>query len=153
MSSSRGAPAASLSASLPKAPTSPSSPAPSPSWKPPVGRRHLTSALNLPSDAIRLQSVDVVNAEAVAGAVSEAFDWRPIDVMVCSAGVTEPDFLDNVKASHLEAIVRTNILGGVVPIQSIIPLMKTCSADHPCSIVIVGSLSACAPCTPIFEQA
>ncbi|MCO5561655.1 hypothetical protein L7F22_015276 [Adiantum nelumboides] len=108
-----------------------------------AARRHLTSALNLPSDAIRLQSVDVGNAEAVAGAVREVFDWRPIDVMVCSAGVAEPDFLDEVKASHLEAIVRTNILGVVFPVQSIIPLMKTRSADHPCSIVIVGSLSAC----------
>ncbi|KAI5076535.1 hypothetical protein GOP47_0008600 [Adiantum capillus-veneris] len=106
-------------------------------------RRDITSSLNLPADTIRLKSVDVGNAEAVAVAIRESFDWRPIDVLVCSAGTLEANFLEDMKPSRLEEIARTNILGVMFPIQSTIPLMKTRSADHPSSIVIIGSLSSC----------
>ncbi|MCO5596064.1 hypothetical protein L7F22_050121 [Adiantum nelumboides] len=106
-------------------------------------RLELISSLNLAADTIRVKTVDVGNAEAVAVAIHEAFDWRPIDVLVCSAGVLEANFFEDVKPSRLEEIARTNILGVMFPIQATIPLMKTRSICNPCSIVIIGSLSAC----------
>ncbi|KAI5076534.1 hypothetical protein GOP47_0008599 [Adiantum capillus-veneris] len=106
-------------------------------------RRHIIASLNLPTDSIRLKSVDVGNAEAVAVAIRDSFEWRPIDVLVCSAGILQPNFVEDMKPSRLEEVTRTNILGVMFPIQSTIPLMKTRSAHHPSSIVIVGSLSAC----------
>ncbi|KAH7293601.1 hypothetical protein KP509_28G032300 [Ceratopteris richardii] len=105
-------------------------------------KSQIVSSLNVPPDSIALKSVDVSNAEAISAAITESFAWRPIDVLICSAGILEANFIDDAKPSKLEEIARINILGVMFPIQAVIPLMKRRCKEHPSSIVIIGSLSS-----------
>ncbi|KAH7296291.1 hypothetical protein KP509_26G018000 [Ceratopteris richardii] len=92
-------------------------------------------------DRILLKVADVSNAEAITTAVMKSHSWRPIDVLVCNAGITINGLFDTVKISDLDMVTRVNFLGCVYTIHAAIPLMKARSKNHPCSIAIMGSLA------------
>ncbi|MCO5550994.1 hypothetical protein L7F22_004489 [Adiantum nelumboides] len=93
------------------------------------------------NDRILLKAADVSDAEAMSKVITESFSWRPIDVLVCNAGISIVGPFDTMKVSDLETVTRTNLLGCVYTIHAALPLMKARSKHHPCSIVIMSSLS------------
>jgi NADP-dependent 3-hydroxy acid dehydrogenase YdfG len=87
----------------------------------------------------RDQAADVGDAAAVSRAVRNSLAWRPIDVLVCNAGLACQGQLDEVDAPRLEYVARTNLLGCVFPLHAALPHLKSRSFQTPCSVVIMGS--------------
>lgn len=83
----------------------------------------------------------MTDATAVAAAIVESFEWKPIDILICNAGTAIHGFLDGMKVRELDAVTRTNVLGCAYPLHAALPLMKARSSQHPSSIVLIGSLS------------
>lgn len=96
---------------------------------------------HLHQNGILLKAVDVSDATAVRAAIVESFEWRPIDILVCNAGVTISGLFDRVKVEELDMVTRTNLLGCVYPVHAALPLMKARSMQHPTAIVLMSSLS------------
>lgn len=92
-------------------------------------------------DRILLKEVDVTDAKSVSVAVAECFEWKPIDVLICNAGVTAPGIFGSVDVSTINMITSTNLLGCVYPMHAVLPLMKERSKNNPSSIVFMSSLS------------
>ncbi|KAG6541094.1 hypothetical protein Mapa_017533 [Marchantia paleacea] len=91
---------------------------------------------------LRIKAVDAGDYKLMSQAISESFAWKPIDVLVCNAGLTRSGYLDQMPIEDLELTVRTNIMGTVYPVHTALPLMKQRSPDHPMSIVFIGSLAS-----------
>lgn len=104
----------------------------------------LIKTMGYPSDHILLKAVDVSDAAAVSLAITDSFNWRPIDMLICNAGRVLAGQLDKVNVEDLESLTRTNILGCVFPLHAALPLMKLRSFENPSSIVIMGSMSSMA---------
>eukprot|EP00252_Welwitschia_mirabilis_P011614 TRINITY_DN25905_c0_g1_i1.p1 TRINITY_DN25905_c0_g1~~TRINITY_DN25905_c0_g1_i1.p1 ORF type:complete len:387 (+),score=80.81 TRINITY_DN25905_c0_g1_i1:101-1162(+) len=101
-------------------------------------------------DRIHVKAADVGNAEQVKAAIEECFSWRPIDILVCSAGISSLSTFDKFSAQVIEKIVRTNIAGTMYTISSALPLMKnqsssTATAYKPKGVVIMGSIASFVP--------
>lgn len=79
---------------------------------------------------------------AIAAAVKESFDWRPIDILVNNAGITRSGFMEDFSVEDIDVVVKTNVLGSVYPLHAILPQLKLRSRDHPISIVFIGSLAS-----------
>lgn len=89
-----------------------------------------------------LESVDVSDPAAITAAIHDAQERRPIDVLVCNAGVVFPGQFDRASTAELEDTVRVNLLGSVFPIHAAIPLMKSRSSPTtPQSILLISSLA------------
>lgn len=91
-------------------------------------------------DRIFCQVADVGNYSSIATAVKEAIRWRPVDVLVCSAGITRGGFLHNSPIEDFELTIRTNLNGTIYALHTALPSMKERSVAHPTSIVIVSSM-------------
>lgn len=92
-------------------------------------------------DAVHVKSADVSDAIAITAAIRDSQERKPIDILVCNAGVIFPGLIDEVSATELEDTVKANLLGTVYPIHAAIPLMKSCGPRTPKSIVLVSSVA------------
>lgn len=92
-------------------------------------------------DRIMCQVADVGDHGAIAGAVKGAIRWRPIDLLVCNAGITRGGYLDNTEVQDVDTVIRTNLNGTVYALHEALPSLKERSVDHPVSIVIVSSMA------------
>ena len=89
-----------------------------------------------------MQAVDVANGEAISMAIKECFEQRPIDILVCCAGIAISARVVDATVETLEMVNRVNLMGCVLPIHSALPMMKARSLNNPSSIVIISSLSS-----------
>jgi NAD(P)-dependent dehydrogenase (short-subunit alcohol dehydrogenase family) len=89
-----------------------------------------------------LQIADVGDYAAIARVIDEALTWRPIDVLICNAGITRSGFFEDVSVEDLNAVVQTNLLGTVYPVHAALPSLKERSRSHPVAIVFIGSLAS-----------
>ncbi len=89
-----------------------------------------------------LQIADVGDYAAIARVIEEALTWRPIDVLICNAGITRSGFFEDVSVEDLNAVVQTNLLGTVYPVHAALPSLKERSRSHPVAIVFIGSLAS-----------
>ncbi|KAH9313283.1 hypothetical protein KI387_028318, partial [Taxus chinensis] len=97
-------------------------------------------------DVINLKVADVSDHEAISEAVQGAFQWRPIDVLVCNAGVTKISYLDQIPIEKIAVIVGTNLNGTLYTVHAALPLMKQRSIQcQGTAIVIMGSLASLYP--------
>lgn len=96
---------------------------------------------DLSCDPARVLSkvADVSDFQAITQAIQEAFQWKPIDVLICNAGLTRGGQLENQTVEDMDLVVRTNLNGSVYPVHAALPLMKERSKEHPASIVFIGS--------------
>lgn len=93
------------------------------------------------NDYLFVQVVDVASASEIAAVIEESFHWRPIDVLVCNAGIAKGGYLEDVSISDLEMQYHINLLGSIYPVHAALPLLKPRSlAGHPTSIVFINSL-------------
>jgi NADP-dependent 3-hydroxy acid dehydrogenase YdfG len=92
--------------------------------------------------AFFLQIADVGDYAAIARVIEEALTWRPIDVLICNAGITRSGFFEDVSVEDLNAVVQTNLLGTVYPVHAALPSLKERSRSHPVAIVFIGSLAS-----------
>ncbi|KAJ7544745.1 hypothetical protein O6H91_09G091300 [Diphasiastrum complanatum] len=70
----------------------------------------LVKDTNCNKEKIRLQVADVSHRESITSAVQESFKWKPIDVLICNAGVTRGGYFDEVPIEDQEMTVNTNLL-------------------------------------------
>lgn len=92
-------------------------------------------------DKLQCQVADVGDYGAIAGAVRKALQWKPMDVLVCNAGLTRGDYLEKSSIEDVDMVIRTNLNGVIYPLHEALPSLKDHSAHHPVSIVIVSSLA------------
>lgn len=85
--------------------------------------------------------MDVGDGLAITAAVQEAFSWRPIDVLICNAGVVNAAHFQDFTLAQIEEILRINLLGSLFTAHAAIPLMIQRSASNPSSIVFMNSMS------------
>lgn len=102
----------------------------------------LVEAIGCPADRILLKAVDVAEAAEVMTAIEEAFQWRPIDILICNAAIAKTGLLEDVPCEDLERILRINYLGSVYPVRAALPLMKQRSLANPSSIIFINSISS-----------
>lgn len=108
-------------------------------------RDSLVQQLGCSKDRILLKTVDVACPSAIKAAIEESFSWRPIDILICNAGIAKGGFFEDVSTQVLESQFRINLLGSIYPVHAALPLMKKRSQKHHTSIVFVNSL-----CTLFF---
>ncbi|CAI5971391.1 unnamed protein product, partial [Closterium sp. NIES-65] len=97
-----------------------------------------------PTPRIFTQAVDVSDAKAVQAAIDAAAAARPIDVLLCNAGVVRTGHVEDISALQAQEQVNTNLLGSIYPVQAAVPLLKERVAQgaEPGAIVFMCSLSA-----------
>lgn len=98
---------------------------------------------------VTVQAVDVGDCVAVQAAIAAVSKERPIDVLLCNAGVVRTGYTEDTSHRHVEEQVRTNFLGTVFPVQAALPQMKARSATDPGAIVIMCSLSGLVRCCTV----
>lgn len=110
-----------------------------------LARDQIVATLNRPPDSVQILAIDIGDANAITEAVEEIYKSRPIDILICNAGIGLASTIGDSKISDLEMVTRTNFLGCVYPIHAAIPLMKQRSLQNPSSIVIMSSLAGLVP--------
>ncbi|KAI5059193.1 hypothetical protein GOP47_0025512 [Adiantum capillus-veneris] len=110
-----------------------------------AARHHIASSLSCNPDRIQTKIADTSNATTIISAIEESFEWKPIDVLICNAGLAMAGMMGDVKEKDLDLVTKTNFLGCVYPIHAAIPLMKQRSLQNPSSIVIMSSLAGLVP--------
>eukprot|EP00250_Pteridium_aquilinum_P010561 c19475_g1_i1 orf=240-1247(-) len=108
-------------------------------------RHHITSTLGCPPDSIQTMVADTGDANAIITTIEEIFERKPIDILVCNAGLGIGGMVGDVKVEDIDIVTKTNLSGCVYPIHASIPLMKQRSLHHPSSIVIMSSLAGLVP--------
>ncbi|XP_057852130.1 3-dehydrosphinganine reductase TSC10B-like [Cryptomeria japonica] len=93
-------------------------------------------------DRIDIKVADVSDYRAVFVAVNEAFEWKPIDILVCNAGLAYSSYLDKMHVEEIDLTIGTNLTGTVYTLNVALPLMKQRSNLHPSAVVLMGSLSS-----------
>ncbi|KAH7420987.1 hypothetical protein KP509_13G034800 [Ceratopteris richardii] len=88
------------------------------------------------------QVADVADYEALSVSIERAFAWRPIDVLVCNAGLTRGGYLGDCMLQDLQITMQTNFIGTVHTLHAALPLLKRYSSSNPVSIVITASLAS-----------
>ncbi|KAH7442161.1 hypothetical protein KP509_03G074100 [Ceratopteris richardii] len=91
-------------------------------------------------DRIQYQVADVGEYSAIADAVRSALLWKPIDVLVCNAGLTRGGFLGKSSIKDIDTVIRTNLNGCIYPLHEALPSLIEHSSRHPVSIVFISSL-------------
>jgi NADP-dependent 3-hydroxy acid dehydrogenase YdfG len=99
-------------------------------------------ALTDPLESFFSQVADVGDYASIARVMEEALAWRPIDVLMCNAGVTRTGFFEDVKLKDINCIVQTNLLGAIYTVHASLPSLKQHSRTHPVSIVFIASLAS-----------
>lgn len=100
------------------------------------------SIIHIVRFGVDTQAADVGDYSAIAEVIKQSYEWRPIDVLICNAGLTRSGFLEDVSVEDMNTVVQTNLLGSVFPVHAALPQLKQRSSDHPISIVFVGSLAS-----------
>jgi 3-dehydrosphinganine reductase len=106
--------------------------------------RFLVKEVQCSPNRILTKIADVGDYAAIARVIEEALTWRPIDVLICNAGITRSGFFEDVSVEDLNAVVQTNLLGTVYPVHAALPSLKERSRSHPVAIVFIGSLASLA---------
>nr|ABK25881.1 unknown [Picea sitchensis] len=99
----------------------------------------LVKDLSCDPDRVLSKVADVSDHQAITQAIQEAFQWKPIDFLICNAGLTRGGQLENQPVEDMDLVIRTNLNGTVYPVHAALPLMKERSKEHPGSIVFIGS--------------
>jgi NAD(P)-dependent dehydrogenase (short-subunit alcohol dehydrogenase family) len=82
------------------------------------------NAAELGGAAIGL-GVDVTDPASVAGAVARARDeLGPVEVLVCSAGITRGTALWDVTLMEFDRVMAVNVRGGFICLQAVLPDMR-----------------------------
>ena len=68
----------------------------------------------------------------------------PVDLIVASAGVGKPTFLDPINVADVEEMVRVNLMGVVYTLSAALPEMIARKTGH----LVAVSRAACAPPRP-----
>lgn len=103
----------------------------------------LLSETNCSPDSIRFEAADVTDYSALSSALKASSSWKPIDVLICNAGLTRGGYLDSTPIEELDLIVRTNVMGTIHALHAALPALKQRSLEkHPTSIVITASLAS-----------
>lgn len=97
-------------------------------------------------DRINVKVADISDYEAISAAIHESSEWRPLDILVCNAGVTCISYLDQLPIDRIASTVQTNITGTLYTLRAALPLMKQRSSRH-CrlALVFMGSLASLYP--------
>ncbi|KAI5061337.1 hypothetical protein GOP47_0023842 [Adiantum capillus-veneris] len=93
-------------------------------------------------DKIQYQVADVGDYAAITASVRQALLWKPIDVLVCNAGLTRGGYLEKSSLEDIDTVIRTNLNGSIYPLHEALPSLKEHSATHPVSIVFISSLAS-----------
>ncbi|GLJ08864.1 hypothetical protein SUGI_0097300 [Cryptomeria japonica] len=92
---------------------------------------------------INIKVADVSDYEAIYRAIHEAFHWRPVDILVCNAGVTKISYLEQVPIEKVATTVGTNLTGTLYTFHATHPLMEQRSSHcNGSDIVLMGSLAS-----------
>jgi len=80
---------------------------------------------NATTTAVYAYSADVSNEAAMNAAVEQYVkSVGTIDAVIASAGVTNPDYFENLPVSEFERLMRINYIGAVVTTKAVVPYMK-----------------------------
>ncbi|GLJ10512.1 hypothetical protein SUGI_0129590 [Cryptomeria japonica] len=104
--------------------------------------KSLVEDISCHPDRIFTKAADVSNFRAITQAIQEAFQWKPIDVLITNAGLTRSGNLETQTVEDIDLTIGTNLNGTIYPIHASLPLLKKHSKEHPVSIVLVGSLAS-----------
>lgn len=102
----------------------------------------LVKETNCRPDRIRFLAADVGDYSAISAAVKAALDWKPIDILVCNAGLTRGGYLENTQVDDLDTTIRTNLNGTIYQLHAALPFLKERSVANPVSIVIISSMAS-----------
>eukprot|EP00253_Pinus_taeda_P034726 PITA_34726 len=91
---------------------------------------------------INIKVADVSDYKAISAAVTQSFEWKPIDILVCNAGIAHSSFLDEVPVKEIDLTIGTNLTGTMYMLRVALPLMKQRSNMNPSTVVLMGSLSS-----------
>jgi NADP-dependent 3-hydroxy acid dehydrogenase YdfG len=94
------------------------------------------------SVVLLLQVADVGDYAAIRRVIEEAFAWRPIDVLICNAGLLRTAYFEDLKLQDINDLMQTNVMGSVYPVHAALPSLKQRSRTHPICIVFVASLAS-----------
>jgi 3-dehydrosphinganine reductase len=80
----------------------------------------------VPNCKVQAKSADVTNFDNLSQAINEASRHfsRPVDVLVCSAGATNPLRFEDLSVSDFENVMNVNFLGIVNSVKVVLPGMK-----------------------------
>ncbi|XP_024541901.1 3-dehydrosphinganine reductase TSC10A-like isoform X1 [Selaginella moellendorffii] len=89
------------------------------------------------------EELDVGDFAATKRVIEQASRWRPIDVLVCNAGLVRSGLFGECRAEDIDQVVRTNLLGCAYSVHAALPHMKQeqNKSSHGKSIVLIGSLA------------
>lgn len=78
------------------------------------------------SAKVQARSADVTNLDNLSQVINEASRQfsRPVDVLVCSAGATNPLRFEDLSMSDFEFVMKVNFLGIVNSVRAVLPGMK-----------------------------
>ncbi|KAH9326342.1 hypothetical protein KI387_006520, partial [Taxus chinensis] len=97
-------------------------------------------------DRINIKVADVSDYEAISTAICGAFQWRPIDILVCNAAVAKLSYLNQIPIEEITASVGTNLTGTLHTVHVALPLMKQRSSHSQGSaVVFMGALASLYP--------
>eukprot|EP00252_Welwitschia_mirabilis_P014540 TRINITY_DN318_c0_g1_i1.p1 TRINITY_DN318_c0_g1~~TRINITY_DN318_c0_g1_i1.p1 ORF type:complete len:365 (+),score=15.60 TRINITY_DN318_c0_g1_i1:73-1095(+) len=96
---------------------------------------------NCSSDRIFYTTADIANYEQISKAVNAANAWRPIDVLICNAGINRAEYLEKMTVADIDWIVQINLNGTIYTVHAALPHMKSATKQNPKCIMIVASLS------------
>ncbi|GLJ08860.1 hypothetical protein SUGI_0097250 [Cryptomeria japonica] len=101
--------------------------------------------LQCDKNRINIKVADVTDYEAISAAIKESFQWIPVDVLICNAGVAKVGYLEQMSVEWIDSIVGTNIRGTLYTLKVALPIMKERSFKHPSALVLVGSIASMYP--------
>lgn len=93
-------------------------------------------------DKINIKVADISDYKAISAVVTQSFEWKPIDVLVCNAAIAPSFFMDEVPVKEIDLTIGTNLAGTMYTLRVALPLMKQRGNMHPSTVVLMGSLSS-----------
>ncbi|CAM6018274.1 unnamed protein product [Sphagnum balticum] len=105
--------------------------------------RFLLKEVQCSSDQVRTKCAVIRVAYCTAAASSRCWRaWRPIDVLICNAGLLRTAYFEDLKLQDIDDLMQTNVMGSVYPVHAALPSLKQRSRTHPICIVFVASLAS-----------
>jgi 3-dehydrosphinganine reductase len=104
--------------------------------------KFLLKEVQCSSDQFRTKVADVGDYAVIRRVIEEAFAWRPIDVLICNAGLLRTAYFEDLKLQDINDLMQTNVMGSVYPVHAALPSLKQRSRTHPICIVFVASLAS-----------
>eukprot|EP00968_Pinguiococcus_pyrenoidosus_P027310 scaffold7366_cov254-Pinguiococcus_pyrenoidosus.AAC.12 len=99
--------------------------------------RRIRGAAASKTQDVEYLSIDMTEPEEVIANELHSVSGK-VDILVCSAGDTCPMELEDIPASAMESIVRTNVLGLIAVVRAVLPGMKD---RHSGRICLVSSMA------------